>query len=88
MQRPTLDRMYETFIKIDLEPNEFHQSAFRTIRTKVYPAIERLTKDGKVDWYSFLIHSRHSGVPTTIDDDNLYFHVRFSLSKDLMKKKK
>lgn len=86
MQRPTLSRMYETFIKIDLQPDAFYQSIFQTIKTKVHPAIKQLKKNGKVDWYSFLIHNRQSGVPTTNDDNNLYFHVRFSLSKDVDEK--
>jgi muconolactone delta-isomerase len=82
MQRPTLSRMYETFIKIDPHPDPLHQIIFQTIKTKVYPTIEQLKKDGKVDWYSFLIHNRRSGVPTTSDDNNAYFHIRFSLSKE------
>jgi hypothetical protein len=86
MQRPILSRMCETFIKIDIEPTAFHQSVFQTIKTKLYPTIEQLKKDGKVDWYSFLIHSRQSGVPTTVDDNNAYFHIRFSLSKDVIEK--
>jgi hypothetical protein len=32
-----------------------------------------------IDWYSFLIHDRKSGVPTTPNDKNLYFHIRVSL---------
>ena len=82
MQRPTLSRMYETFIKINPQPDPLHQIIFQTIKTKVYPTIEQLKKDAKVDWYSFLIHSRRSGVPTTDDDNNAYFHIRFSLPKE------
>jgi hypothetical protein len=81
MQRPILSRMYETFIKIGTIPMTY-QHIFSLIITKVYLTIEQLKKDGKVDWYSFLIHSRESGVPTTIDDNNIYFHIRFSLSKE------
>jgi hypothetical protein len=82
MKRPILSRMYETFIKIDPRPDPLHQIIFQTIKTKVYPTIEQLKKDGKVDWHSFLIHNRRSGVPTTDDDNNAYFHIRFSLSKE------
>jgi hypothetical protein len=85
MQRPTLNRMYETFIKIGTLPMTY-QHIFSLIKTKVYLTVKRLKKDGKVDWYSFLIHSRESGVPTTVDDNNLYFHIRFSLSKDVNEK--
>jgi muconolactone delta-isomerase len=82
MQRPTLNRRYETFIKINPQPDPQHQIIFQTIKTKVYPTIEQLKKDGKVDWYSFLIHGKSSGVPTTNDDNNAYFHIRFSISKE------
>jgi hypothetical protein len=74
--------MYETFIKINSRPEFFHQIIFQTIKTKVYATIEQLKKTGEVEWYSFLIHGRLSGVPTTIDDNNAYFHIRFSLSKE------
>jgi len=39
-----------------------------------------------IDWYSFLIHNRESGVPTTEDDNNLYFHIRVALGKDVKPK--
>ena len=82
MQRPTLTRMYETFIKIGLLSIVTHQDIFHTIKTKVYPTVEQLKKDGNADWYSFLIHGRSSGnIPTVIDDNSAYFHIRFSLSK-------
>lgn len=42
----------------------------------------RLMKDGLIDWYGVLIHDRNSGVPTTADDDNPYFHIRVSFKKD------
>jgi len=49
----------------------------------VYPTIQDLRQKEIIDWYCFLVHNRGSGVPTTEDDDNLYFHIRFSLSKHI-----
>ena len=81
MQRPKLNQMYETFIKIGLLSDVTPQDIFQIIKTKVHLAVEHLKKC-EVDWYCFLIHGRISGVPTAIDDDNAYFHIRFSLSKE------
>ena len=49
----------------------------------MHPLITRLKKDGIINWYHFLIHDRSSGVPTAGDDDNQYFHIRFTLKKDV-----
>ncbi len=73
--------MYETFIQIGLLSNVTPEDIFQIIKTKVYLTVEQLKKS-EVDWYCFLIHGRISGVPTKIDDDNAYFHIRFSLSKE------
>lgn len=34
-------------------------------------------------WYCFLIHDKTSGVPTTEDDKNAYFHIRFTVKKNI-----
>jgi len=86
MQKPDLNQMWETFIKIGL-PNEVpHTKFYPLIRTKVYPTISDLEQKGLIDWYCFLVHNKKSGVPTTEDDDNLYFHIRFSLKKEINSK--
>ena len=88
MEKPNLDRMWETFIKIgklDFTPNKPFlniNEMFRTIRSKISPMIFRFVNGGKINWYSFLIHDRKSGVPAKEDDDNLYFHVRVSVLTD------
>jgi hypothetical protein len=81
MQKPNLNNLWETFIKIEKTVSliEF----YHMIRSMVYPTISDLRQKEMIDWYCFLVHNRGSGVPTTNDDDNLYFHIRFSLSKDI-----
>jgi hypothetical protein len=75
--------MCETFIRIGLSNAVTHEQVFKMIRTEVFQTIRQLEKDGIIDWYSFLIHDRESGdIPTTIDDNNLYFHIRVSLSEN------
>jgi len=89
MQKPNLDRIFETFIRIGLpnEPN-IHERIFNMIRVEVYraicqayPTINEPEKEGVANWFSFLIHNRESGsIPAPFDDKNLYFHIRVSLS--------
>jgi len=81
MQKPDLDRMWHTFIKIGL-PNQIScEKIIHMIRSNVTSTISLLWDNSLINWYSFLIHDRRSGVPTTEDDDNLYFHIRVSLKK-------
>jgi len=72
MQRPDLDRMWETFVRVS--PGE---NPIGTIRSKIHPLISRLKNEGIIGWYHFLVHDRRSGVPTSEDDASLYFHLRF-----------
>ena len=37
--------------------------------------------EGNVDWYCFVINNRNSGVPTSEDDEDFFFHVRFAPEK-------
>jgi len=76
MQNPSLDKMWETFIKIGL-PNEVSFGRLiQTIRFKIYPMISDLRQKKLINWYCFLIHrSRRK------DDPNLYFHIRVALEK-------
>jgi len=72
MQRPDLDRMWETFIRIPAGENPINM-----IRSKVGPLVSRLRDERIIEWYHFLVHDRRSGVPTSKDDASLYFHIRF-----------
>lgn len=49
----------------------------RQIRDDVLPLVRRLEAYG-LEWYSFLIHSYQSGVPTTPEDPKAYIHLRLS----------
>ena len=84
MESPNLTRMWETFIKIPADEDSIILSdVYDIIRSKIGPLISRLECTGVINWYCFLIHSRHSGVPTSEDDDNPYFHIRFEFVKDV-----
>jgi hypothetical protein len=82
MQKPNLNQMWETFVKLSLEdvPTGKH---INVIRKRISPLFSRLEKEGVINWYCFLIHDRNTGVPTSPDDNNLYFHIRFSLVKNV-----
>ncbi len=83
MEKPDLDMMWETYIRIGL-PNVAtirRAEFFDLIRFRVSDAIDRLKNSSMIDWYCFLMHTRKSGVPTTEDDNNLYFHIRFTTKK-------
>jgi len=84
MQKPNLNQMWETFIKIPAEDNRIRLSlVYNNIRSKIYPMISHLKDNEIINWYCFLIHDRNSGVPTSENDKNPYFHIRFTLKKDV-----
>jgi len=83
MEKPNLNRMWETFIKIGLPDSVSFGRLIHMIRFKIHPMIYRLKDDGIINWHCFLIHDRNSGVPTSRDDNNIYFHIRFTLKKDI-----
>lgn len=84
MQKPDLDDMWETFIKITSEEKRVDLNViYNMIRFKVNPVVSSLMDDGKIYWYCFLIHNRHSGVPTSEDDNSPYFHIRLAVKKDV-----
>lgn len=85
MQKPDLSNMWEFFIKI---PTLTDRSLlYDTIRLRVRPILLQLRDKGIIEWFSFLVHDRESGVPTTEDDRNIYFHVRVSLKKGISLKR-
>jgi len=81
MEKPDLNKMWETFIKIGLRLR--HENLYDTIRFKIHPIISDLTQKRLMGWYCFLVHNRNSGVPTTKNDNNAYWHIRFELKKDM-----
>ncbi len=75
--------MWETFIKIPTENNQIRFSVlFDIVRFKIHPMISSLTNAGIIEWYCFLIHGKKSGVPTTQDGNEAYFHIRMSLKDE------
>jgi len=83
MEKPKLSRMFETFIKIGLPDQISHKMLFDIMRLKIYPLVSNLREKGVISWYHFMFHNRESGVPTTEDDNNLYFHIRVSLADNV-----
>lgn len=88
MKKPDLDQLWETFIKIPVEKtpegNENRlKIIYNIIRFKIHPMVLNLKDNGMINWYSFLIHNRNSGVPTSENDDYSYFHIRFELEKNI-----
>ena len=84
MEKPNLDRMWETFIKIPIEDDRIRFTLlYDIIRSKISPMISCLKDSKAINWYCFLIHDKNSDVPTTEDDNHPYFHIRFALTKDV-----
>jgi len=81
MQKPDLNKMWETFIKIG--PEVHHDILYDMLRFKIHPMISDLRRERIIDWYCFLIHVKTSGVPTTEDDKNAYWHIRFTVSGNI-----
>ena len=81
MNKPNLDRMWETFIKLSNEdiPLGNHIEKMRSL---ISPLVSRLKDSGLIDWYCLLIHDYGSGVPTTPDDKSLYLHLRIAFTRD------
>jgi hypothetical protein len=70
MEKPNLERMWETYIKLGQPPVTI-SLIFNTIRTKLYPMLHNLKEEHTIKWYCFLLHgSRIKG------DPNYYFHIR------------
>ncbi len=82
VEKPDLEKMWETFIRFSWD--DLSSGAhIGLIREKVADAIAILKAKGKVSWYCFAIHDKNSGVPTSTDDEYLYFHIMFSLTKHI-----
>jgi len=88
MEKPDLNQMWETFIRIEkfdpITPNKPFidiSKIIRMIRVQVHTMISRLIREGTINWYCFLIHTKNR-VPTTKDDNNAYFHIRVSVTNN------
>lgn len=76
--------MWETFIRIPSQNGKTSYSIlFDIVRFKIRPIVLRLRDDGIINWYCFLIHNKESGVPTSMDDKNAYFHIRLALKNEI-----
>jgi len=85
MEKPDLNRVWETYIRIPTEERMSYANLLRkihdTIRLKIHPMISDLKDDDVINWYCFLLHpSRRKG------DTERYFHIRFELRNDIRDK--
>ena len=72
MRTRGLSRLVETFV-LESSPDRH----FRMLRTIVAPLVHDLRNRNLIGWFSFLVHDRNSGVPTTPNDPASYLHLRF-----------
>ena len=82
MEKPDLNKLWETFIRFSWDDLS-SGGHIGLIREKVAYTISILKAKGNVSWYCFWIHDKNSGVPTSTDDEYLYFHIRFPLKKHI-----
>jgi hypothetical protein len=80
MQKPDLNKLWETFIRFSWDDLSSGRH-IGLMREKVAYAIDILKSKGGMSWYCFFIHDKNSGVPTSADDEYLYFHIMFELKK-------
>ena len=80
LEKPDLNKMWETFIRFSWDDLSSGRH-IGLIREKVAGAISALKANGNIGWYCFSIHDKNTGVPTSVDDEYLYFHIRFALEK-------
>ncbi len=66
MDKPDLNRIWETFIKISPE-----QSMVSIIGSKLFPMLHNLKNSNMIKWYCFLIDRSRLQ-----DDRSQYFHIR------------
>jgi hypothetical protein len=75
MEKPDLERMWQVWVKIGIPQSrdELFSKAVSIIKSHVSEVVTTLEIKKITNWYQFLIHGR--------EDNNLYFHIRFSLAK-------
>ena len=83
MDMPNLNSVIETFIQIDLSDDvpaiAIWQRYLGLLRSHVAPLVRNFLEEGVISWYSFLVHGRESGVPTSEVDNGMYLHLRMAL---------
>jgi hypothetical protein len=85
MDKPHLDRAWETYIEIPIDNQKMSYSTilriiYDTLRQKVRPTILGLVQNG-TKWYCFLFHgSRIQG------DSKVYWHIRFETKDEIVTK--
>ena len=80
MEKPDLDKVWETFIRFSWDDLSSGRH-IGLIREKVADTISVLKDKWNIGWCCFSTHDKNTGVPTSIDDEDLYFHIRFALAK-------
>lgn len=77
MDLPDLANIVETFVRIGLPQTAIPCARhLDLLREDVSPLLRRLTTEGRVRWYCFLIHDFHNGVPVSSEDRDLFWHLR------------
>jgi len=89
METPNLDRVIDTYVPIEYDESSDSDklsSYLEILRTVVLPNIRKMQKEGRLRWFSFLIHGTgHLGGREPPDPDKLFIHIRLepSLEEDL-----
>lgn len=75
-----MDKVWQVWIRIGVPQShqDLFSKAVSIIRSQVSEVVTTLEIKKITDWYQFLIHGR--------EDNNLYFHIRFSLAKGVNSK--
>ncbi|MFW9853839.1 MAG: hypothetical protein ACFFFG_02195 [Candidatus Thorarchaeota archaeon] len=88
IDKPNPDNNWETFIRLPLvmgDPlhEENYTRIMNGIRFRIRALITSLRENNYINWCFFLIYGKGNGVPTRVDDRNMYFHLRPSFGKNL-----
>jgi len=73
MEKPNLNQMWETWVRIGPKARLTFKMLQETIRKKIYPLVSNLKNKKVINWYHFLLHDYPR------DPSNRYFHIRFSV---------
>ena len=73
MEKPVLDQMWETWVRIGPRAGLTLKMLQDTIRNRICPVVSHLEKKKVINWYHFLLHDYPR------DPSNRYFHIRFSV---------
>ncbi len=87
MPIPNIDSIVETFIKVSID-NQITSinnwcNYIEVLYKKLIPLIDNLREKKLIKSFSFLIHNRLNGVPTTEEDNNPYIHLRLELTENI-----